>query len=116
MASGGRGVAKKRVGPAEVEPVKMGGLRFEVLLGGKARGRGQNGGDIIAFDAATDAERWTLRVYEIHYVTRLEADKQDIYITSLRAAPDGRTLLVADERGRRWRVNTVTRTVSPDPG
>jgi len=112
QATGRKQPAKKRAGPAAVEPVVMGGLRFEVLLAGKARGRGQNGGDIVAYDTTTGAEQWILRVYEIHYTDRIEPDKQDVYITRLCAAADGRTLGVEDERGRRWRVDVPTRTVS----
>ncbi|WP_189052434.1 hypothetical protein [Aliidongia dinghuensis] len=117
-ASGPAGTAprpmKKRAGPPEVAPVVIGSVRYEPLLGGKARGLGQNGGDIVARDAKTGAELWTLRVYKIDYAANMEPDKQDIYITSLDVAPDGRSLLVTDERGRRWRVDTEARTATPE--
>jgi glucose/arabinose dehydrogenase len=106
-------VAKKRAPPPEVAPVVIGSVRYEPLLDGKARGRGQNGGDLVARDAATGAELWTLRVYPIAYAPNLEADKQDVFIVDVAAAGDGRILLVTDERGRHYRVDTLTRTVAP---
>jgi hypothetical protein len=103
--------AKKRAAPAVVEPVVAGGVRYEPLLGGKSLGLGQNGGDIVARDAATGTELWRLRVYTIEYRPNLEADKQDIFISEMSLAPDGVSLSVTDERGRRYRVDTRTKSV-----
>jgi hypothetical protein len=108
-------VAKKRAAPPVVEPVVIGSVRYEALLNGKARGLGQNGGDLVARDAASGAELYTLRVYTITYAPNLEADKQDVYITELAVDADGRTLRVTDERGRRYRIDTRTRSVAPGP-
>lgn len=110
-----RTAAKKRAAPPVVEPVVLGGVRYEVLSGGKARGLGQNGGDIVARDPASGAELYTLRVYKISYAANIEGDKQDVHITELVADADGKTLRVTDERGRHYRLDTRTRTVTPGP-
>lgn len=107
--------AKKRAGPPEVPPVVVGKLRYEALLGGKARGLGQNGGDLLVRDAASGAELYTLRVYELSYKPGMEGDKQDVFITDLALDAEGRGLLVTDERGRRWRVDLVSRRSTPVP-
>lgn len=104
---------KKRAPPPEVEPVVIGKVRYEPLLNGKVRGLGQNGGDLVARDVATGKELYTLRVYTIRYAANMEADKQDVFISDLAADRDGRTLLVTDERGRRYRIDTQTRSVAP---
>ena len=106
--------AKKRAAPEPVAPVVVAGVRYEPLLNGRARGLGQNGGVLLARDATSGAELYTLQVYTITYAANMEADKQDVHIASLSAGPDGRTLLVADERGRRYRVDIASRAVTPD--
>lgn len=105
-------VAKKRAPAPEVEAVTIDGVRFEALAHGKALGLGQNGGLLAAIDSATGKTLWTLRVYDVHYLPTMEADKQDILISSLRAVDQGHGLHVTDERGRRWRVDLRTRSVS----
>lgn len=104
--------APKRVGPPEVEPVTLGGLRFEAVHWGRERGLGQNGGYIEAFDAATGAALWLLRIYAIDYRDELEEDVQDLFIEELKAGPRGK-LTVIDEQGRRFTVDPATRGVTP---
>lgn len=107
-------MAKKRAAPEPVEPVVIGNVRFEAPFNGKARGLGQNGGIVTALDASTGAELWSVVVYPITYAPNLEADKQDVFIIDMAASPDGKALIVSDERGRRWRVDLATRTAGPD--
>jgi hypothetical protein len=107
-------VAKKRAAPEPVDPVVIGGLRFEAPADGKAKGLGQNGGIVVAHDAASGAELWTVKVYPFAYAANLEADKQDVFITDMKPSPDARSLLVTDERGRRWRVDLATHAAAPD--
>lgn len=108
------GIAKKRAAPETVEPVVVGNVRYEAIVDGKARGLGQNGGILAAVDTGTGAELWLTVVYPIAYKPNLEADKQDIFITEIVASPDGKALIVTDERGRRWRVDLATRKSGPD--
>jgi len=115
MSDDGLGMpAPKRVGPADVTPLILGDVRYEAIHWGKERGLGQNGGIIAAFDNATDAELWTLKVYEIDYEPGLEEDVQDIFITTLRRGATPGSIEVMDENGRRFVVDTSTRTVLAD--
>lgn len=107
-------VARKRAGPDPVEPVVIGAVRFEAPPWGKARGLGQNGGIVVAKDAATGADLWTAKIYAIVYKADMEADKQDVFIIDMKAAADGKALLVTDDRGRRWRLDLASHAAAPD--
>jgi hypothetical protein len=101
----------KRVPPAKVAPVTVGGLRFEAIHWGKARDLGQNGGYIAAIDPATDKELWTLKVYDIVYDPKLEGDVQDVFIAAMSKTLFGQKLNVKDEQGRSYVVDPASRTV-----
>jgi hypothetical protein len=107
-------VAKKRAGPEPVDPVVIGAVRFEAPTDGKAKGLGQNGGIVVAHDAASGAELWTAKVYAITYAANMEADKQDVFIIEMKPSADSRALRVTDDRGRRWRVDLATHAAAPD--
>lgn len=107
-------VAKKRAAPDPVDPVVIGSVRFEAPPWGKAQGLGQNGGIVVAHDAASGAELWSTKVYIIAYKPDMEADKQDVFIIDMKASADGKALLVADDRGRRWRLDLATHAAGPD--
>ena len=105
---------KKRAEVAVAEPVVIGGVRYEAPADGKAHGLGQNGGYIVARDERSGAQLWALKVYAIDYAANMEADKQDVFITEMKASPDCTALLVTDERGRHWRIDLHMRTSAPD--
>lgn len=105
--------APKRVAPPEVEPVTIGKLRVEAIHWGKERGLPQNGGYILARDADSGKELWTLRIYRIDYDEKMESDVQDIFIDRLNRGAGPNTLEVVDERGRRFDVDLETRSVTP---
>ncbi len=107
-------VAKKRSAPDPVDPVVIGDVRYEAPPWGKASGQGQNGGVVVAHDAATGAELWSAKVYTIAYKPDLEADKQDVFIIDMKPSPDGKALLLADDRGRRWRLDLASHVAGPD--
>jgi hypothetical protein len=107
-------VAKKRAAPEPVDPVVIGAVRFEAPPWGKVQGLGQNGGIVVARDAATGAELWTTKVYAVAYKADMEADKQDVFIIDMKASADGKALLVTDDRGRRWRVDLASHAAAPD--
>jgi hypothetical protein len=109
-------LSKKRAPVDSPQPVVIGAVRYEALAMGKARNLGQNGGLIAATDISTGKELWVLKVYEVHYDASMEQDKQDIFITDLSVAPDGRSLLIGTARGDRYQVDTATRKVTPLSG
>ena len=100
----------KRVAPPKVAPVTVDGLRIEAIHWGRSRGLGQNGGYIVAFDPKTGQELWTLKVYDIVYDPKMEEDVQDVFIEKMKAG--GGTLLITDEKGRRYRVDVKARSVA----
>jgi hypothetical protein len=89
---------KERSDVPEPLPIVIGGVRYEAVPWGKARGLGQNGGYIAAVDEATNRELWILKVYEVTYDGEREDDKQDVFIEDLALGKDG-LLRVTDERG-----------------
>lgn len=107
--------APKRVGPEAVEPLKVDGLRIEVVHWGRERGLGQNGGYLEAFDLATGKSVWLLQVYKIAGNPKMEEDGQDRFIRQLALTSDGKTLLVMDERGLHYEVTLADRSVQRLP-
>lgn len=96
-----------RAPPMRVPPVVIGGVRYAPVAGEIDRD-GQIGGILGAFDAS-NRELWRLRVYENVRIPGLEGDVQDVYFRSMRA--DGSKLLIENEIGERFEVDTVTRRV-----
>jgi hypothetical protein len=113
--AGGDAPAGKRVGPPDVPPVRIGPVRYETLPWGRERGLAQNGGYIAAIDAASGKELWVLRVYRTRYDPKLESDVQDVFIESMAACHGGNHLCLTDERGGRYEVNPVKRSVRTLP-
>ncbi len=101
---------KERSEIPEPSPVTVGGVRYEAVLWGKARGLGQNGGHIAAIDAANGSELWLLKVYDVVYDGEREDDKQDLFIEDL-SIETGGLLRVTDERGGVYRVDLGRRVV-----
>jgi hypothetical protein len=104
---------KKREPPAQVAPVTVAGIRYEALPFGKARGLGQNGGYIAAVDPISGRELWVAKVYATPQDPGLEGDKQDVFITAIRAARDGRALTIETERGGRYELDLASRRSRP---
>ena len=102
----------KREGPDEVEPVRIGRVRYEAVHWGRDLGVEQNGGFIAAYDEPSGERLWILKVYDIHYDPQRERDVQDVFITNL--APNGTDgkLRVEDEEGREYLVEPRSRTVT----
>ena len=99
-------------GPEPVDPVRSGGIRYEAMQWGKARGLGQNGGYLAAIDEKTGDELWLLKVYDVSYDGDMEGDKQDVFVTSLEIDREGRRLTVENEAGDRFTVDLASRKVS----
>ena len=104
---------KKVAGPEDVEPVTIGGTRYEVPHWGKTMGLGQNGGHVTAVDVASGQSLWTAALYKIDYKPNMEADKQDSFIVSLEFDPATSRLLAEDDRGRRFALDPFSRETTP---
>jgi hypothetical protein len=99
----------KRVGPPEVEPVRIGERLYRVVPWGRERGWKHNGGYIAAYDTSGKRELWTLEVYDVPYDPKLEEDVQDVFIKKMAAGPGPDQLTVVDERDRAYRVDVRAR-------
>lgn len=102
----------RRVGPSEVKPVEVGGVQLKAVHWGRERGFAQNGGYVSAHNPASGEELWILKVYDVQYDSALEEDVQDIFIESMEVAPSGKDLEVVDEKGRRYLVDPIARSVT----
>lgn len=109
-AGDGEAPAGKRVAAPAVAPLTLHGVRYEIPSDARDAD-GQLGGYVVARDARSRRELWRLRVYATAYDPQLEADVQDVFIASLRIGRGGRTLEITDERGRRYTLDPVTRSV-----
>lgn len=104
--------AAKRVGPDDVPPVTVNGVRYEAVHWGRRRGLEQNGGYIAAIDSASGNELWLAKIYTIEYNPKLETDVQDLFIQTLQVADDNKTLKITDEDGREFTLDLATHTVT----
>jgi hypothetical protein len=100
----------KRAPPTDVPPIVDGNVRYEAPHFGNPCG--QNGGCVVAYDDASNAMLWSVQVYCTHYDPGLEADVQDVFITSL--AAQGGQILVANEKGQHFTIDPATRRVDGD--
>jgi hypothetical protein len=99
-----------RLPPADVPPEVDGAVRYEAPHFGNPCN--QNGGCVVAYDDASNAQLWFVQVYCTHYDPNLEQDVQDVFITSL-AIEDGR-VLVSNEKGAHFAIDPATRQVTGD--
>jgi hypothetical protein len=97
------------------EPVSFGGIRYETVRNPRMRGFGQAGGVIAAIDEKSGAELWALVVYHTPYDAAEERDTQDVFITQLRIAEDGKHLEVINERRQKFLVSLSDRSVTALP-
>lgn len=102
---------KKRKAIEKAPPVHHEGMRYEAVYG-KVPGIFDEAGSVVAaYDEASGALRWQVKVYDHIDDHGLEGDKRTILISALRVAPDGRHLEVEHERGGRFLVDLETRAV-----
>ncbi len=102
---------KERRDIPKPDPLLVGGMRIEVVIWGKVRGLGQNGGYIAAINPRTGQELWLLKVYDVDYSSGIESDKADRFIQAMRIVADD-TIEVVAERGEVYRVNVSRQTSS----
>ena len=99
---------KERLGEPAPVFLKAGAMTYEAVHWGKAMGLGQNGGFLLARVAADRSVLWLHRIYAVDYRGDKEADKQDVFITSLALEPDGQALRIGDDRRRTHRFDLVS--------
>ncbi|MEJ1296912.1 MAG: hypothetical protein RPU63_05425 [Candidatus Sedimenticola sp. (ex Thyasira tokunagai)] len=92
-------------------PVTYNGVRYEALIWGRERGLGQNGGYVVAIDAASGHEIELLKIYKITNERGVEGDKSDIFITNLDIDEERNSLIIDDEHGRRFYLDLNTKEV-----
>jgi hypothetical protein len=103
-----------RIPAPVVAAVNSNGVRYEQVKNGLLAGFDQMGGYLAAYDAASGKQLWTLKVYDNKRNPEREGDVQDVFFKSMTLQSDG-TLLIENERGRRFVVDPATRSVSQLP-
>lgn len=102
----------KRIAPKAVTPFVQDGVRYEVVVNGRPLGYEHRGGIIAAFDEISGAQLWHIQVYRNQYNDGLEKDVQDVYITTIAQAEDGKALLITNERRKRFLLRLADRSVT----
>lgn len=102
----------KRIAPKEVAPLVLNGIRYEAVVNGRPLGYEHRGGIIAAFDERDGAQLWHLQVYRNQYNEILEKDVQDVFITKIEVATDGKSLLITNERSVRYLLNLGDHSVT----
>lgn len=102
---------KKRREPEPIPAVEAGGIRYEAPLMGAVYGFQQDGGIVVALDAASGLLNWTQKVYLIEYNDDIEHDKQDVFISRMVLTEDGTGLLIDNELGARFKLTFADRSV-----
>lgn len=106
--------SSSRIPAPPVAVIKVGGVRYEQIKNGLLEGFDQMGGYLAAYDDASGEQLWTLKVYENQRIQGKEGDAQDIFFKSMALQAHG-NLLIENERGGWFIVDTVNRTSSPKP-
>lgn len=105
---------KKRAASAEVAPVVLNGVRYQPQHWGAVAGQRENGGFVSAVDVATGRELWTATIYQTRRTDEIEGDKQDVFITQLKALPGGQRLMIENEQGARYVLDLATHDAHPE--
>jgi hypothetical protein len=101
--------AKRRA--PQAKPVVHKGVRYEQMRDPASQGFDQGGGVVAAIDVASGKQLWAVQVYKVTYDPREERDAQEIYLEDLRVDAKADTLVVRDERGRRFAIGLKDRVV-----
>lgn len=102
----------KRVPPPDVDPIEVGGVRYEVHHSGLDHGYEQKGGYVKAVAASSGNELWFLQVYKTEYSGTWETDLEDVFLSYLSHEPETSSLVVDDTEGRSFRIDIATQSVS----
>ncbi|WP_338848057.1 hypothetical protein V8J88_04485 [Massilia sp. W12] len=102
----------KRTAPKPVAPLLHQGIRYETTFDGTELGFKQKAGVLIAYDAQTNEKLWGLVVYQTIINEKFERDVQDCHITSIALAEDGQSLIISNERRKRFALKLADQSVS----
>jgi hypothetical protein len=108
------GLTSSRPPAPKVQPVIIGGVRYEPTTQTTTPGPERAPGMLGAYDAATGARLWTLKVYERPLDPRLERDVQEDHFATMIAAGDGK-LHITTETGRKYEVDPAARSARALP-
>ncbi len=92
----------KRSAPTEVKGVTAGNVVYSAPHDAM--------GFVVATNSETKKELWRVRVYEVKKDPKLEGDVQDVFITSL--VMEGESLIVTNEKGKKFRLDLATQKVT----
>lgn len=98
-----------RIPAPVVSPIIHDGVRYEQVPNGLLAGFEQMGGYLVAIDESKGSTLWTLKVYDNQRKPEKEGDVQDVFFKSMALQADG-SLLIENERGKKFRVDPVKRT------
>jgi len=101
----------KRPAPSPVEPVVQENIIYSVPHWASQNGTTQNGGVIRAGDQKTGETLWQVQVYSVEYDEDLESDVQDVFIKSIKLDGEQNTLIIENELGQVFHLNTKTKRV-----
>jgi hypothetical protein len=94
--------------PAQIAPVELDGVRFEQVLDTTGIDTQDHNGWLRATSIASGEVLWTRQIYAIAYDPTKPRGVQRVYFKSLSASSDGKSLLVENEAGTRFRVDAAT--------
>jgi len=103
-----------RIPAPSVQAIVKDGIRYEQVKNGLTADLDQMGGHLQAHDPNSGVLLWTLKVYDNQRVPGKEGDVQDVFFKQMQLQSDG-TLLIENERGLKFKVDTQGRTSTPLP-
>jgi hypothetical protein len=105
-------VAAKRPAPKAVKPVSAKGVEYRVAHERFSRDGTPAGlrAFVEAWDQKAKKKLWRVQVYQVAYDPKLEADVQDVYVTSLSFRAKG--LLVKADNKKQYLIDLAKKTVS----
>jgi len=101
----------KRAVPQQVAPVEYEGVIYKIVPWANDNGTSQNGGFIQAIDKSTNKVLWQLQIYKTKYMSSIERDVQDVFITSIKIDSEHKILLIQNEKGLMYKVSIKDRRV-----
>lgn len=104
----------RRIPAPQICAITQGGIRYEQVKNGLLAGLDQMGGYLLAKDDVSGELLWTLKVYDNQRQAGKEGDAQDVFFKSIQLQSNG-SLLIENERGKRFIVDLGARTVAAIP-
>lgn len=101
-------ISLDRPAPDPVDPVVVGGIRYEQALDARELGYEGHSGYLRAVEISSGKTLWIKRVYTPQAIPGLEEDVQESFFVDLKVAPDGKQLRVKNEDNEVWIVDPET--------